>query len=135
VNRFVNRSTAPMKPKPAGDKSEQAFFESPEAAAGKARGHLRGAVLQAVAPRHGPHPRHGEPRADHAGGQPGHLQAAQCRPPDLYAVNEDRTAIISKVKTGLNSSRDLKLPISPQSLAGYAAFSRQAAQPGRCLRR
>ncbi len=43
----------------------------------------------------------------------------------LYAVNEDRTAIISKVKTGLNSSRDLKLPVSPQSLAGYVAFSRQ----------
>ena len=43
----------------------------------------------------------------------------------LYAVNEDRTSIVSKVKTGLNSSRDLKLPISPQSLAGYAAFSRQ----------
>ena len=43
----------------------------------------------------------------------------------LYAVNEDRTAIVSKVKTGLNSSRDLKLPISPQSLAGYVAFSRQ----------
>ncbi len=43
----------------------------------------------------------------------------------LYAVNEDRTAIISKVKTGLNTSRDLKLPISAQSLAGYAAFSRQ----------
>ncbi len=43
----------------------------------------------------------------------------------LYAVNEDRTAIVSKVKTGLNSSRDLKLPISPQSLAGYAAFSRK----------
>lgn len=43
----------------------------------------------------------------------------------LYAVNDDRTAIVSKVKTGLNSSRDLKLPISPQSLAGYAAFSKQ----------
>jgi type II secretory ATPase GspE/PulE/Tfp pilus assembly ATPase PilB-like protein/GAF domain-containing protein len=43
----------------------------------------------------------------------------------LYAVNEDRTAIVSKVKTGLNSSRDLKLPISPQSLAGYVAFSKQ----------
>ena len=43
----------------------------------------------------------------------------------LYAVNEDRTAIVSKVKTGLNSSRDLKLPVSPQSLAGYAAFSKQ----------
>ena len=43
----------------------------------------------------------------------------------LYAVNEDRTAIISKIKTGLNTSRDLKLPISAQSLAGYVAMSRQ----------
>jgi type II secretory ATPase GspE/PulE/Tfp pilus assembly ATPase PilB-like protein len=42
----------------------------------------------------------------------------------LYAVNEDRTAIVSKIKTGLNTSRDLKLPISTQSLAGYVAFSR-----------
>jgi type II secretory ATPase GspE/PulE/Tfp pilus assembly ATPase PilB-like protein len=42
----------------------------------------------------------------------------------LYAVNDDRTAIVSKLKTGLNTSKDLKLPISPQSLAGYAAFSR-----------
>ncbi len=41
----------------------------------------------------------------------------------LYVVNEDHTAIISKVKTGLNSSRDLKLPITPQSIAGYVAFS------------
>ena len=41
----------------------------------------------------------------------------------LYVVNDDRTAIISKVKTGLNSSRDLKLPITPQSIAGYAAYS------------
>ena len=43
----------------------------------------------------------------------------------LYAVNDDRTAIISKVKTGLNTSNDLKLPITPQSLAGYAAYSRK----------
>ncbi|HWP12901.1 MAG TPA: ATPase, T2SS/T4P/T4SS family, partial [Ramlibacter sp.] len=43
----------------------------------------------------------------------------------LYAVNEDCTAIVSKVKTGLNTSRDLKLPISAQSLAGYAASSRR----------
>jgi len=42
----------------------------------------------------------------------------------LYVVNEDHTAIISKIKTGLNSSRDLKLPITPQSIAGYVAFSR-----------
>lgn len=43
----------------------------------------------------------------------------------LYAVNEDRSAIISKVKTGLNTSRDLKLPISPQSIAGYVAQAKE----------
>jgi len=43
----------------------------------------------------------------------------------LYAVNEDQSAIVSKLKTGLNTSRELKLPISPQSLAGYVAYSRQ----------
>ncbi len=43
----------------------------------------------------------------------------------LYAVNDDKTAIVSKIKTGLNSSRDLKLPISPQSIAGYAAYSKK----------
>ena len=43
----------------------------------------------------------------------------------LYAVNEDNTAIVSKVKTGLNSSRELKLPITPQSIAGFVAFSRK----------
>ncbi len=41
----------------------------------------------------------------------------------LYVVNEDHSSIVSKVKTGLNSSRDLKLPITPQSIAGYVAFS------------
>ncbi len=41
----------------------------------------------------------------------------------LYVTNENQTAIVSKVKTGLNSSRDLKLPITPQSIAGYVAFS------------
>src|SRR5687767_2722950 len=43
----------------------------------------------------------------------------------LYAVSEDRTSIVSKVKTGLNTSKDLKLPISAQSIAGYAAHSKQ----------
>ena len=43
----------------------------------------------------------------------------------LYAVTEDRSAIVSKVKTGLNTSRDLKLPISAQSIAGYVALSGQ----------
>jgi type II secretory ATPase GspE/PulE/Tfp pilus assembly ATPase PilB-like protein len=48
----------------------------------------------------------------------------------LYAMSEDRTAIVSKIKTGLNTSKDLKLPISPQSLAGYAAFSRHMINIG-----
>ncbi len=43
----------------------------------------------------------------------------------LYAINEDRSAIVSKVKTGLNTSRDLKLPITAQSIAGYVAMARQ----------
>ena len=43
----------------------------------------------------------------------------------LYAINDDKTAIVSKIKTGLNSSRDLKLPITPQSIAGYVGYSRQ----------
>ncbi|MCF8168480.1 MAG: Flp pilus assembly complex ATPase component TadA [Rhodoferax sp.] len=44
----------------------------------------------------------------------------------LYVVNEDQTAIVSKIKTGLNSSSDLKLPISPQSIAGYVAYSKKS---------
>ena len=43
----------------------------------------------------------------------------------LYVINEDRSAIIAKVKTGLNTSRDLKLPISAQSIAGHVAMTRQ----------
>ena len=43
----------------------------------------------------------------------------------IYAVSEDRGAIVSKVKTGLNSFKDLKLPISDQSVAGYVALQRQ----------
>ena len=43
----------------------------------------------------------------------------------LYAVNDDRTAIVSKIKTGLNTAKDLKLPISAQSIAGYVAMTGQ----------
>jgi type II secretory ATPase GspE/PulE/Tfp pilus assembly ATPase PilB-like protein len=43
----------------------------------------------------------------------------------LYAVNQDGTAIVSKLKTGLKTTQDIKLPISPQSIAGYVAESRQ----------
>ena len=43
----------------------------------------------------------------------------------IYAMSDDRAAIVSKVKTGLNSFKDLKLPISDQSIAGYVANQRQ----------
>ena len=43
----------------------------------------------------------------------------------LYLVSEDKTSIVSKVKTGLNSFKDLKLPIAEHSIAGYAALSRK----------
>ncbi|MHB1099251.1 MAG: GspE/PulE family protein [Burkholderiales bacterium] len=43
----------------------------------------------------------------------------------IYVIGEDKTSIISKVKTGLSSFKDLKLPISEQSIAGYAAFHKK----------
>jgi type II secretory ATPase GspE/PulE/Tfp pilus assembly ATPase PilB-like protein len=45
----------------------------------------------------------------------------------IYAISEDKTSIVSKVKTGLNSFKDLKLPISDQSIAGYAAVTQKVA--------
>lgn len=44
----------------------------------------------------------------------------------IYAVSEDKSAIVSKVKIGLNSFRDLKLPITDQSVAGYVALSHKS---------
>src|SRR5579859_6741875 len=44
----------------------------------------------------------------------------------IYSVSEDKTSIVSKVKTGLNSFKDLKLPIAEHSLAGYVAFAKKA---------
>ncbi|HEY4372562.1 MAG TPA: GspE/PulE family protein [Burkholderiales bacterium] len=43
----------------------------------------------------------------------------------IYAVGEDKASIVSKVKTGLNSFKDLKLPIAEQSIAGYVALARK----------
>ncbi|MCP5269151.1 MAG: GspE/PulE family protein [Zoogloeaceae bacterium] len=43
----------------------------------------------------------------------------------IYALGEDKQSIISKVKTGLNSFKDLRLPISDQSIAGYVAANKQ----------
>ncbi len=43
----------------------------------------------------------------------------------IYVIGEDKASIISKVKTGLSSFKDLRLPISEQSIAGYAAFHKK----------
>ncbi|MDP3031541.1 MAG: GspE/PulE family protein [Rhodocyclaceae bacterium] len=43
----------------------------------------------------------------------------------VYSLSEDKTSITSKVKTGLNSFRDLKLPIADQSIAGYVALAKK----------
>jgi type II secretory ATPase GspE/PulE/Tfp pilus assembly ATPase PilB-like protein len=43
----------------------------------------------------------------------------------IYTVGEDRQTIVSKVKTGLNSFKDLKLPIAEHSIAGFVALSKK----------
>jgi len=43
----------------------------------------------------------------------------------IYAVGEDKASIVSKVKTGLNSFKDLRLPIADQSIAGHVALARK----------
>lgn len=45
----------------------------------------------------------------------------------IYIVAEDKNSIVSKVKTGLNAFKDIRLPISDQSIAGYVALSRKMA--------
>ncbi len=44
----------------------------------------------------------------------------------IYVLGEDKQSIVSKVKTGLNSFKDLKLPIAEQSVAGYVATNKRA---------
>src|ERR671939_448664 len=44
----------------------------------------------------------------------------------IYSVGEDKQSIVSKVKTGLNSFKDLKLPIAEHSLAGYVALAKKS---------
>jgi GAF domain-containing protein len=43
----------------------------------------------------------------------------------IYTVGEDKASLVSKVKTGMASFRQLRLPISAQSVAGYAALARR----------
>jgi type II secretory ATPase GspE/PulE/Tfp pilus assembly ATPase PilB-like protein len=43
----------------------------------------------------------------------------------IYSMGEDKASIVSKVKTGLNSFKDLKLPIAEHSIAGYCALAKK----------
>jgi type II secretory ATPase GspE/PulE/Tfp pilus assembly ATPase PilB-like protein len=44
----------------------------------------------------------------------------------IYVLAEDKQSLVSKVKTGLTSFKDLKLPVSEHSVAGYVAVTRKA---------
>jgi type II secretory ATPase GspE/PulE/Tfp pilus assembly ATPase PilB-like protein len=43
----------------------------------------------------------------------------------LYAMDHEKDYIVSKVKTGLTTFRDLKLAVNGQSVAGYVALTRK----------
>ncbi|MFV0662294.1 GspE/PulE family protein [Denitromonas sp.] len=43
----------------------------------------------------------------------------------IYTLDESRTAIVSKVKTGLHSVNSIRLPISENSVAGYVAYTKK----------
>jgi type II secretory ATPase GspE/PulE/Tfp pilus assembly ATPase PilB-like protein len=43
----------------------------------------------------------------------------------LYAMDHEKNYIVSKVKTGMTSFRDLKLALNASSIAGYVAMTRQ----------
>ena len=43
----------------------------------------------------------------------------------IYTVADDGSAIVSKIKTGLQSFKDIKLPINNTSIAGFAAYNRR----------
>ncbi len=43
----------------------------------------------------------------------------------IYTVSEDGQSIVSKVKSGLNSFKDIKLPLSESSIAGCSALNKR----------
>ncbi len=43
----------------------------------------------------------------------------------IYTISDDQNAIVSRIKTGLASFKDLKLPINDQSIAGYVALTKK----------
>ncbi len=43
----------------------------------------------------------------------------------IYVLGDDKVSLVSKVKTGMNTLKDLRLPIAEQSIAGYTALNKK----------
>src|SRR2546429_4892152 len=43
----------------------------------------------------------------------------------IYVISDDKGSIVSKVKTGLVSFKDIKVPINEQSIAGFVAMHKR----------
>lgn len=51
-----------------------------------------------------------------------------CERLTLYAVNRERNVLYSRVKIGINSSKDLVLPLDQRSIAGFVALQRRSVR-------
>lgn len=52
----------------------------------------------------------------------------QCERLTLYVVDKESGALVSKVKTGINSDKEIVLPINRESIAGYVALTRSTVR-------
>jgi len=52
----------------------------------------------------------------------------QCERLTLYVVNKEQGVLVSKVKTGIDSDKELILPINRESIAGYVALTRSTVR-------
>jgi hypothetical protein len=52
----------------------------------------------------------------------------QCERLTLYVVNKEKGVLVSKIKTGIDSDKELVLPINRQSIAGYVALTRSTVR-------
>ena len=43
----------------------------------------------------------------------------------IYVISDDKSSVVSKIKTGLRSFKDIKLPINEQSIAGFVAMHKR----------
>lgn len=53
-----------------------------------------------------------------------------CERLTLYAISRERNVLYSRVKTGINSNKDLVLPLSCDSIAGFVALKQQVVNIG-----